>query len=233
MLAQSKDLPDDQYLDTATIDWIGRNAPTYAASWYPDRTLLNHLSKVYDELKSHLPLTNETFLRGAVASTSMHGQLHAYRVALFAGILASLSGAKNLEPYILAGLYHDIARKNDKEDTGHGSRSAQRAVELGIIRDDLNKTDIIEAIACHDDESGTYQNDTFVNIVKAADALDRFRLPKTKWWPDSKKMPLAPTNEIFALAYNLVLLTEKEAIRGLDTEIALYVAMEKLMEMKV
>lgn len=72
-----------------------------------------------------------------------------------------------------------------------------------------------------------------MNIVKAADALDRFRLPKTKWWPDSKKMPLAPTNEIFALAYNLVLLTEKEAIRGLDTEIALYVAMEKLMEMKV
>lgn len=115
MLAQSKDLPDDQYLDTATIDWIGRNAPTYAASWYPDRTLLNHLSKVYDELKSHLPLTNETFLRGAVASTSMHGQLHAYRVALFAGILASLSGAKNLEPYILAGFIMILPERTIKK----------------------------------------------------------------------------------------------------------------------
>lgn len=216
-----------------TIDWIGRNAPAYVASWRPDKTLLSHLSKVYDELKPYLPLTNEAFLRGAAASMSIHGQLHAYRVALFAGMLASMNGSKNLEPYLLAGLYHDIARKNDKEDAGHGSRSAQRLAELGIIRDGLDKTDIIEAIACHDDEGGTYQNDTFVNTVKAADALDRFRLPKTKWWPDSKKMPLALTNEIFALAYNLVLSTEKEAEGGSDTEIALYVAMKKLMETKV
>lgn len=155
------------------------------------------------------PLDSSVFTRGAAATKSLHGELHAYRVGLLSGILA-LTYKMQLEPCIIAGLYHDIARINDKSDHGHGGRSAARALSLGLIPNSLPAESITQAIVSHD--LSAKREDPCSRILKTADALDRFRLPKTRWWPDIGLMPITPSTNLLALAFILVIASESFAL---------------------
>lgn len=98
-------------------------------------------------------------------------------------------------PVIMASL-HDIGRMNDRKDEQHGLRSAEyyRNILSGQRKYDRYKkyTDIIYyVIANHNtcQSSGIFEYDMYLNILKIADALDRFRLQRVEWWPNGRLMP--------------------------------------------
>ncbi|MGW6195392.1 hypothetical protein ACWF0M_04505 [Kribbella sp. NPDC055110] len=51
-----------------------------------------------------------------------------------------------------------------------------------------------------------------IDVIKAADALDRYRLPKLKWWPDPSRMRLQPPSWMHQFAWRLVVETEAGAL---------------------
>lgn len=215
-LADQKLLPENQYLDEETVRWIEQNGVHSERSRHLDLVLQDYLAESYRVLRGYIPLEATVFARGTAALNSLHGELHAYRVALFSGVLARLYTNDELGPYVLAGLYHDIARDNDKADHGHGVRSSVRAVDLNLLGEDLTASHIVEAIARHEDSNVSTHDHPYTYILQAADALDRFRLPKLTWWPDTQRMPIAPSLELLSLAYRLVLATEKLALKTKD-----------------
>lgn len=52
------------------------------------------------------------------------------------------------------------------------------------------------------------------DLVKAADALDRYRLPKLKWWPDARYVREPAFDELRGLAFALVLISERAYLAG-------------------
>ena len=72
----------------------------------------------------------------------------------------------------------------------------------------------LEAIACHVDDTVAASNELsalLVKILKTADALDRFRLPKEKWWPGPARTPL-PADGLYGLCQFVTLGTERDAL---------------------
>lgn len=227
-LAAMHSLPDNQYLDKGTIDWISANRPDFGVRILY-RELISELGDVYLTLRKIIPLQSDIFARNTLAQDTLHGELHAYRVAIFAGLLARTLLSEDPSSYILSGLYHDIARLNDTHDRGHGVRSAERVGSLSLIPNHPLKDIILNAIAEHEDEKTTEDADMHIKILKVSDALDRFRLPRTKWWPDVQRMPIAPSRELVQLAYELVLRSEKLALCASDNVNALDGAIKSLV----
>ena len=220
VLADQDLLPEHQYIDAQTVLWIERMGMSeeFSRHAHIDEDIAYHLSEVYDILKDYIPVSPSVFSRGDNALDTIHGELHAYRVALFAGILAKLYTKNSPTSYILAGLYHDIARINDKADAGHGERSADRTKTLNLLNDTIARERIVVAIAGHEATTSPDEPELHISILQTADALDRFRLPKLKWWPDTHRMPLTPPSSLMHLAYRIVLDTERLA-QQLDTNI--------------
>ena len=50
--------------------------------------------------------------------------------------------------------------------------------------------------------------------LRAADALDRFRLPKVKWWIDDSYLEIKPTAEMKEFSFNLVVSSEQYRLNG-------------------
>lgn len=66
------------------------------------------------------------------------------------------------------------------------------------------------------------------DIVKAADALDRYRLPKTRWWPDGRRIRVPAFDAFRPLAFELVVVSERAQLAGADgTAAVLYALAEK------
>lgn len=51
-------------------------------------------------------------------------------------------------------------------------------------------------------------------MVKAADALDRYRLPKLKWWPNAQYVREPAFDQLRGLAFDLVLASERAYLAG-------------------
>ena len=217
ILAEKKNLPENQYLDFETLDWINNMSSKYNLDFNEVDVktailIIDSFNRAY-EYASKLPLNDSHYVRGAVARASIHGDLHAYRVAITA------SAISNVYPYnesvIIAGLYHDIARNNDKKDIGHATKSSERACRLGLIPV-VDRERVVEAIAHHENELLDVQKEELALFIKTADALDRYRLPKTKWWPDKKLMQHNTNETIFKISYWLMLESELEFIKTND-----------------
>lgn len=220
-LAFQDKLPLHQYLDEDTLDWIEENNP------FKVRNLNNSTKEERAKLATALLKSLEVVLewytsillefQRANSSHTLHGDLHALRVSFFS-ILLSIDNVevKPAQP-VLAGLFHDIARLNDQTDEGHGVRSALVTENyLAKINTQLSTSEInqiITAIKRHDELSNEGL-DELSAVLKVADALDRYRLPKTKWWPNEAKMPFAPSSDIFYIAYKLVLNSEARVLQG-------------------
>ena len=229
ILAEQNNLPNNQYLDAATLDWIIEKGVEAGLSFNEiDKEelapILSSLDRAY-RYASQFLFDDAHYARGSRARATIHGDLHAYRVSLLASAISSV------KPYdvsvIMAGLYHDIARKNDKADEGHGVRSSKRALRLNLIPTYDQKC-IIEAISHHEDELLDVQKNELALLVKTADALDRFRLPKIKWWPDKEKMQYVPSTTIFKVAYWLMLDSELEFIKTKDAQHSISLALTEI-----
>lgn len=121
---------------------------------------------------------------------------------------------------LYSGLFHDIARLNDRSDDGHSKRSADRLIKFKPSKSEIEGEkliDLLYAIEHHETEEGDYEELTdTLKYLKTADALDRFRLPKLKWWPNRLIMEYVPPAYVFSIAYRLVLYIQSRASSWMD-----------------
>lgn len=147
----------------------------------------------------------------------IHGIRHQFRVSVFIWLIIQyynidIDDNKCIQ-LLQAALYHDIMRENDNSDINHGYKSA-----IWITKHYKNLEDnIINSVINHDVVKT--RNLTLDDILlKTADALDRYRLPKEKWWLDKKYMHMNIDEELIEICKYITFVTEKETINLHNSE---------------
>lgn len=225
-LAEMKKLPKHQFMDVETLDWIKSGIPNGLRinDYLAERRFEKELNYLVDYIPKAAWYKNKSIFNG------MHGFLHAYRVAAYLLILNSVFKLR-LNKYVLcvAGLFHDIKRVDDRSDIGHSKRSAiwvknnKKLIQKFIPSKKFTNNDwtnIISAIKFHDADlrenlkvKPSEENILYIDILKSADALDRYRLPKKKWWINNSYLKIKPSRAIKNFAFNLIIATEDLKIR--------------------
>ena len=232
-LAHEKRLPSRQVLDVVSQFYCYSNYHQYLHIDSEELTSLVHSAylcnrDVVSELLSIISIDELSALFTPGRLETIHGVKHHLRVALIAGMLNR--DASIIKDLILACLLHDSRRLNDKDDIGHGKRAAEfYASKLSLIGPKLIKArgyvpthqaKILEAIARHDVETQDTHNVLLIALQKA-DALDRFRLPKLKWWPDSQKSSVHAfsTDELVIGMMMNILIPDSSKVNNLKAEL--------------
>ncbi|MEF9904756.1 hypothetical protein [Streptomyces sp. P9-A2] len=236
-LAAQGQLPLHQHMDQATIAWISDNRPdlpqaTRPALRPPSQGLLT---------RSGLPTL---WLADPRLYTSLHGVRHAMRTAALAAVLAEANGLDDADTAttIVAAAVHDCQRRHDKDDRGHGARAAIWLAanadtvwgHFGLTATPRRIVQAATAIRLHDipyeaftadDRTDHTRAERITDVVKAADALDRYRLPKLKWWPDAQYIRELAFDQVRSLAFDLVLISEKAHLAGASSPEAVFYAL--------
>lgn len=225
-LAEKKMLPDHQFMDTETVNWIERNDP-FSEIKYLQNSLFD-LSNTFKLLDKFRIDKNWFECQGKI--DSIHGVRHMLRVAVNG--LNLLKYGFNEEQYknviLVAALCHDIKRENDKDDIDHGKRSAiwfrdnQKLITDKLVElNDKEIESVFYAIYYHNTDLVELRDlpeyklhKREIDLLKIADGLDRYRLPKLKWWIIDELLPSTPPTCAKYLAYNLVLGSERNYIEG-------------------
>ncbi|MGV9601305.1 hypothetical protein ACWDR1_32060 [Streptosporangium sandarakinum] len=169
----------------------------------------------------------------ARCADSIHGISHNARVCLLASLLAQ---QHHLEPdqtaaLCLAAAVHDCRRRDDRADPGHGQRAAvwlSRRHQAVATAFDLHLTPELIAAACtaislHNlaypafspAQQQAYQRAAaLADLLKAADCLDRYRLPLPRWWPDVSRLRVAVPTWLHQVAFDLMLRSEQARLDG-------------------
>ncbi|MFI5269571.1 MAG: hypothetical protein ACHQ7M_19515 [Chloroflexota bacterium] len=239
-LAAQKQLPHHQYMDPVTVEWIKANRPDLGLAWPPPlRPATKHLLN-----QSALPVT---WLAEPRLQASLHGIRHSMRTAALAALLAETHGQDEDETAtaILAAAVHDCQRLHDKDDQGHGVRAAIWLAanadtvwdHFGLVAMPLQIVQAATAVRLHDlpydafsadDRADHGRAERICDLVKAADALDRYRLPKLGWWPDARYVREPAFEQLRAVAFDLVVISETAYLAGASSgEAVLYALAEK------
>lgn len=198
-LAQERLQPDIQNMDQDTLDKIKENKPKYQSS-SPDYYLT---TEEVSSIKDLMPKP-EWYLNPEIIS-SIHGIAHTLRVMVYAVLLTrDLISDSDREALLLACSVHDTQRMNDKGDEGHESRSISWLSEHFTQHPLLNQVSMILRDAS-----------SLSEYLRAADALDRFRLPKVKWWIDDSYLKIKPTTELKEFSFNIVVSSEQYRLNGI------------------
>lgn len=203
ILALEKRLPKDQCIDPVTQFWCYSMYSSYMG--ITQDKLMEELLFLYTETRSNIDnffkkyeLNNLNMLCASDRKETIHGVRHHVRTALLGYILAIKNKLdENIQNEIVVScLIHDLFRLNDQDDLGHGKRASDwyeknfektKDFIKGPSRDFLcYNNDIARAIELHDAEI-TESKNQILFFLKKSDALDRFRLPKIKWWPNKDK----------------------------------------------
>jgi hypothetical protein len=238
-LAAREQLPLHQYTDRATVRWIVANRPDL-----PD-TPVPLLPSSSQELLRLAGVPTAWWLKEKVAD-SLHGVRHAMRTAAIAALLADRVGlpASETADLILAAAVHDCRRLHDKGDRGHGARAAAWLTEnadtvwphFGLSPTALLTDRAATAVRLHDVPYTAFSRDDLADhdraahlcdLLKAADALDRYRLPKVNWWPDGAQVRVAAFDRFRSTAFDLVVWSEQAHLDGLGSAEAVLHALRK------
>ncbi|MFI9325061.1 hypothetical protein ACIGXI_35515 [Kitasatospora aureofaciens] len=230
-LAAAGHLPDHQMMDRPTLAWIAGQRPGGPGA----RPRLPHPATVLVPDRSWFARTE--------TATSIHGVLHGARVAVLVQLLAvghRLAPGRALA-LATAAACHDCRRLNDRSDPGHGRRAAdwltQHPANLHTAFGHAPSPEAITAIALHDiphhaftpEQQAAYRRHRLaVDLLKAADALDRYRLPATCWWPALHQVRLQVPAWAPVLAHDLVVLTEQARLDGATDTHAVHLALRAL-----
>lgn len=205
-LAHKKQQPDWQYLDKETLDEIEKNRPVLESSsvkiiFSPEDLKL---------IKCLIPHYNWYLEKRIILS--IHGVSHALRVMIFTLLLSKLYNLSKKETIslLLAAAVHDVRRLNDKGDEEHGNRVVlwlkSTPFEIFII-DPQVLNGAIKILR---------GNGPFSKLLKTADALDRYRLPKTKWWLNESFLEVIPSEDLKNFAFELIIKSERKILDGKD-----------------
>ena len=215
-LFQSKK-PVHQFHDENSLMWIQTNRVNILPKNYflPDQFV-----KIVAAFKPWLFLEDFWFTDSLIRD-GIHGYRHNSRVAIHALYLAVQNydlSKDELKAIMFACLIHDCRRENDNADREHGLRAANWLNErIDILPEDIQifADHIKFAITVHTDlydkivEESLYDTfGLFVDILKTADSMDRYRFPRSDWWFLEKFVKLIPTQDHLAFAFDLALQTE-------------------------
>nr|WP_203601100.1 hypothetical protein [Streptomyces sp. SID9727] len=213
-------------MDHATITWISDHRPDLPPTPTP---ALRPQSK---ELLAHGGMPTRWWADPRLY-TSLHGVRHAMRTAALAAVLAEANGLDDADTTtaILAAAVHDCQRRHDQDDRGHGARAAVWLAanadtvwgHFGLTAMPRRIVQAATAVRLHDipyeefaaaNKADHARAERITDLVKAADALDRYRLPKLKWWPDSRYVREPAFDQLGGLAFDLVLVSEQAYLAG-------------------
>lgn len=220
-LAGKRQLPLHQFMDDETLLWIKRNKPKFRSA--ADIQLARR-----DLIERFVP--NSDWFQSKKSIDSIHGVRHLLRVGINAIIVARWLPFKGrIQNLVIAAVLHDIRRKDDKDDALHGLRAArwfkshQRLIEKRF-KTELSNDDVEEIywpIVFHELAISEVKKDIHysqfrynVDIIRAADALDRYRLPKMKWWINDEILGITVPERIKRRAYNTVVTSEGYFLKG-------------------
>lgn len=214
--------PRHQFHDKESLAWLELNRPNCLPTTYKLRGLF------IDTVEKERPWEKcmGDWFTNKLIRDGIHGFRHVCRVAIHSISLALQSRSDVSEGEIGALIYsallHDCRRKNDNADQRHGIRASQwLRRNYNLIPQHLksfNET-ILFPVEIHNDnynkiiDKKKYRKfKFFVDVLKTADALDRYRFPREDWWIDEKFLVHMPSNEDMAFAYDLALESEREFI---------------------
>jgi len=130
-LAKNNELPDHQFMDVQTLSWIHDNTPTALKHTNYDSILINLGQGIFDAVK-YTPKAG--WYQSKLVAKGIHGILHAYRVTVYLILLNHLRSLEIDKSLLLvAGMFHDIGRLNDKNDDNHGERSANWIIRNKVL----------------------------------------------------------------------------------------------------
>lgn len=243
-LIQEGKVPLHQFMDLETVNWIKLNKPSFNISIPVKFNLKSKIDNYLSELKKHIPDPNWFLI--AKKMDSIHGMRHILRVIFHSLHLSSLSKGLSTQLFqnsLIASSLHDLRRKNDLMDLYHGKRAArwfkknipliENHYEINLSENDINE--IYFAISFHDlpynkiEKSAYYQKyKILTDILKTADALDRYRLPSLRLWFKDKYVSFIPSDYIKCIAYQLVINSETKFLNGLTNINSVLTAIEEL-----
>jgi len=240
-LAERKQLPRHQFMDAATVEWIAVHRPALPV----DGQIVLRVMPAHARRLLALTAIPDTWFAESQLADSIHGLRHGMRTAAYTALLAENAGLG--EPLssalIVAAALHDCRRLHDQDDTGHGARAAawlethvgpvadHFGVGGGVVREFWQAA---TAVRLHDIPYGNFglageaewqEAQRATDLLKAADALDRYRLPKLKWWPDDRHLRVPLPTPVQRFAYELVLETERAHVEGKSSVAAIMQAL--------
>lgn len=220
-LAEKGFLPAHQSMDQDTLTWIVENRPTVGVA----PTTLPH--------RSLLLVPKVSWFADARLADCIHGIGHNARVCLLSSLLAREYGLSrdDITALCSAAAVHDCQRRDDRADPGHGKRAARwfernSATVTAVFGQHLSAHAVAcaaTAIGLHDipyaaftpAEHRAYQQaGLLVDLLKAADCLDRYRLPHMRWWPDPSHLRIAIPDWLHRVAFDLVVRSEQARLDG-------------------
>lgn len=238
--AACKSLPAHQYMDAATVAWIASHRDEIPA---PPRAPLPRLRPVVRQVVEATPVPVSWHAESRVVD-SIHGTRHLVRTAALAALLAEFYGLdqQDTATLVVAAAVHDCRRVHDKDDPGHGERGAawlaEHAAEVfGLFGVDHSPDRVLRAavaVRLHEVPYDAFgERDTtehaaaeqVTDVLKTADALDRYRLPKQKWWPNDQFLRALPPPWLHSVAFELVVETETARLDGADSAEAVRTAL--------
>ena len=212
-LAENGELPIHQFMDEETANWLYSQARKTSMKYFEFPT--STLQELADIAQNYVPerkeYTHENLSKG------IHGQRHAFRVAFYSKLISEVTSTP-FHLLALAAKYHDVRRKTDKLDRGHGQRGADyflKKVQIGAINllEPGDAQRVYNMIKYHEidlknlsDSDEKYRSD--IISFKAADALDRARLPNLNWWPSYDHIALIEAHKYVPLALRITSLHE-------------------------
>ncbi|MFF3316719.1 hypothetical protein ACFYV5_14555 [Streptomyces sp. NPDC003035] len=234
-LAQERRLPAHQPMDHVTLKWIESNRPANfdAAPSLPR--------------EGRMLVPPASWFALPSLADSNHGIRHNARVSLIAALLAEEYGldGEDVAAVCAAGAVHDCRRCDDRGDPGHGRRAAawflcNSDVVTGALGRQVSLAALhraATAIALHDVSYDTFTGPQrrayrasphLVDVLKAADCLDRYRLPLRRWWPDTSRLRIPLPGWLPATAFALVVRSERARLDGATQTDALVTARQML-----
>lgn len=215
--AKRKNLGDLQINDVKTFRWICKNLKIK----YLLKLRIKEINLIDIKFIKKLLPKNKWFV-DKNRIDSIHGYLHTVRVMIILFLLCKIYNSNFTKNLIISASIHDIKRINDKDDKGHGVRAEKWFIKnLNNYFDYLNEKDskMIQNLAKYHESK---DNDIPLNIkdkyhkelllLKTADALDRYRLPKKKWWPRKKYLKIKISKNLHIFSKLLFYYTEKERL---------------------
>lgn len=220
-LADQGRLPAHQPMDQVTLGWITDNRPANfdAAPSFPRPGLML--------------VPDRSWFQAERQADANHGVRHNARVSLLAALLAQEYGldGDDVVAVCAAGAVHDCRRRDDRADAGHGQRASswflhRTAMVTGAMGREVPAAALhraAQAIAVHDvpydhftaRQQRAYQRAPhLVDVLKAADCLDRYRLPLQRWWPDLARLRIPVPDWLPPAAFALVVRSEQAALDG-------------------
>lgn len=236
---EEKKLPDRQLMDEETLQWIAKNKPRTTKIKIPQNSFVS----IVQDVRKYTPPDSWFYKKDSV--DTIHGLRHIMRVIANASLLSqrTKSPTRTRKNILTAAALHDLRRKNDKGDRGHALRAKnwfqnnRSDVEdyYEILLEEKDCKEISANILLHEVPYASLSSKDIyklfkdpVDLLKSADALDRYRLPKLKWWLNQKYLKLKPNSVERWFAYNLVLGSEKNYLNSKDSKNSVLSALEEM-----